>query len=167
MCESSAMSYVTIFHRIYCAWVVNGFLGSSPSVHAGSAFNAFSSASLDYIVLFECVYLILKLKKTHAVLRLQLSTEVFSCGATLPFQQCVGRLVLWPVCMPQSGLESRHKVLLSCGVIPNDGGALCGFLVCLSPCFYCAFLVIFTVCLNNWHRVNWTAVLAMHSFFSG
>lgn len=59
----------------------------------------------------------------------------FSCGATLPFQQCVGRLVLWPVCMPQSGLESRHKVLLSCGVIPNDGGALCGFLVCLSHMF--------------------------------
>lgn len=46
-------------------------------MHAGYAFNAFSSASLDHIVLFEFVYLILKLKKTHAVLRLQLSTELF------------------------------------------------------------------------------------------
>lgn len=77
MCESSAMSCVTIFHRIYCVRVVNGLLGSSPSVHAGYAFNSFGSASLDHIVLFEFVYLMLKLKKTHAVLRLQLSTEVF------------------------------------------------------------------------------------------
>lgn len=115
-------------------------------MHDGYALSALSQALFDHIVLYECVYLMPQ-SKTHVVSGLQLSVD---CFGENPLQCCVVRLLLWPVCMLQTGQRSRHKVL-SCGGITNDEGHSLWL-----PFFFsfamlcCMFLVLFTACLTNW-----------------
>lgn len=72
-------------------------------------------------------------------------------------QCCVVRLLLWRVCMLQTGRGCRHKVLLSCGGITNDEFTHCGFFVCLLPCyaacFWCFWLPL--PLLSTCPRVKW------------
>ena len=104
-------------------------------MYEDSALTAVCLALLNHIALSECVYLISRSENT-CCLQPSAFSGVFLVNS---LRCCVARLLLWPVCMLQTGRGRRHKVLLSCGGITNDGGTLCGFLVCLLPCYVACF----------------------------
>lgn len=75
-------------------------------------------------------------------------------GQPSPSQWCVERLLLWPFCVLQSGAEEQTQSVVV--LWWDHKRRRCSlWLSCLSfAMFCCMFLVLFTACFNNWHRVN-------------